>query len=118
MQARFKAHTRFLYDRIYDHIREHAYPFRVTADGTGIDVWSSEKDELIKWSWDAYVPALVRAVRNSAHGLMETFDKPSERDIVVAHSGEMPPELPELAAFLAFAIVADAERVCDKTWWT
>lgn len=60
---------------------------------------------------------LVRAVRNSAHGLMETFEKASERNIVVAHNGEMPPELPELAAFLAFAMIADAERVIAGTWW-
>jgi hypothetical protein len=30
------------------------------------------------------------------------------------HSGQMPPELPELATFIAFAIVADAERVRGK----
>ena len=48
---------------------------------------------------------------------METFDKPAERDVVATRSGDMPPELPELAAFLALAIVADAERVCDEKWW-
>lgn len=117
LRGRFKSHTRHLYDRIYDHIRDHAYPFRVADDGTGISVWSSKESKLTKQSWDDYVPALIRAVRNSAHGVMETFDKPSERDVVAAHSGEMPPELAELAAFLAFAIVADAERVCDGTWW-
>ena len=117
MRARFKSHARHLYDRMYEHVRERAYPFRVTADGTRINVWSGDQKRLIEWQWDDYVPALVRAVRNSAHGLMETFDKPSERDVVAAHSGEMPPEFPELAAFLALAIVADAERVCDGTWW-
>jgi hypothetical protein len=117
LRPRFKSHTRHLYDRIYDHIKENAYPFRVADDGSGIKIWSAKHNKLIKWSWDSYVPPLVRAVRNSAHGVMETFEKASERDIVVAHSGEMPPELPELAAFLAFAIVADAERVCAGTWW-
>jgi hypothetical protein len=117
LRERFKTHTRHLYDRIYEHIAEHAYPFRVEADGSGINIWSSDQSKLIKQSWDDYVPALARAVRNSAHGVMETFDKPAERDVVVAHSGEMPPELPELAAFLAFAVVADAERACDGTWW-
>jgi hypothetical protein len=117
LRPRFKAHARHLYDRIYDHVREHAYPFRVADDGSGINVWSSKHNKLIKWTWDSYVPQLVRAVRNSAHGLMETFEKSSEREIVVAHSGVMPPELPELAAFLVFAMVADAERVCAGTWW-
>jgi hypothetical protein len=117
LRPRFKSHTRHLYDRIYDHIKENAYRFRVADDGSGINVWSEKHNKLIKWTWDSYVPPLVRAVRNSAHGLMETFEKASERNIVVAHNGEMPPELPELAAFLAFAIVADAERVCAGTWW-
>lgn len=117
LRARFKARTRFLYDQIYDHIREQAYSFLVAEDGSGIDVWSEKDGKLAKRQWDEYVPALVRAVRNSAHGLLETFDKASERNVVVTHSGEMPPELPELAAFLAFALVADAERVCDGTWW-
>lgn len=117
LRSRFKSHTRHLYERIYENIKENAYPFRVADDGSGINVWSAKHSKLIKWTWDSYVPPLVRAVRNSAHGLMETFEKASEREIVVAHNGEMPPELPELAAFLAFAMVADAERVCAGTWW-
>ncbi len=117
MRARFKSHARHLYDRMYEHVRERAYPFRVTADGTRINVWSGDQKRLIEWQWDDYVPALVRAVRNSAHGLMETFDKPSERDVVAAHSGEMPQEFPGLAEFLPLAVVADAEGICDATWW-
>jgi hypothetical protein len=117
LRDRFKSHTRHLYDRLYDNVKANAYDFRVVPDGSGIKVWSEKEEKLIKWSWDQYIPDLVRAVRNSAHGIMETFDKASERNIVVAHSGEMPPELPELAAFLALAIVADAERVCAGTWW-
>jgi hypothetical protein len=46
---------------------------------------------------------------------MEVFES-NDRDLVVAHSGEMPPELPELAAFLVLALVADAERLCAGTW--
>jgi len=114
LRQRFQAHTRHLYDRIYSHVRGEAYDFRLTA--YGINVWSSEKGQLIEWSWDAFVPRLVRAVRNSAHGLMETFEG-NDKDLVVAHSGEMPPELPELAAFLALALVADAERLCAGTWF-
>jgi hypothetical protein len=114
LRARFKAHSRHLYDRVYDHIRDHAYDFRVA--GKGINVWSSDQGRLLMRTWDEFVPDLVRAVRNSAHGLMEVFNKPAEKDLVVAHSGEMPPELPELAAFIAFALVADAERLCDGTW--
>lgn len=117
LRSRFKAHSRHLYDRIYNDVRENAYDFRIASDGSGINIWSEQEQKLMKRSWDEYVPLLVRAVRNSAHGLMETFEKRSERDIVVTHSGEMPPELPELAAFLAFAIVADAERVCAGTFW-
>jgi hypothetical protein len=48
---------------------------------------------------------------------MEVFTKAAEKDLVVAHSGEMPPQLPELAAFIAFAMVADAEQLCAGTWF-
>jgi hypothetical protein len=113
LRPRFKAHTRHLYDRIYAHAREEAYDFRLTA--SGINVWSSRENRLVEWTWDAFVPRLIRAVCNSAHGLMETFEG-NDRDLVVAHSGEMAPELPELAAFLVLALVADAERLCAGTW--
>jgi hypothetical protein len=113
LRQRFKAHTQHLYDRVYDHVRESAYDFRVTA--SGINVWSSKEGRLIEWTWDAFVPRIVRAVRNSAHGLLEIFES-NDRDLVVAHSGEMPPELPELAGFLVLALVADAERLCARTW--
>jgi hypothetical protein len=114
LRMRFSAHTRFLYDRVYDHVREHAYDFRATANG--INVWSSSQGKLIEWQLDQFVPDLVRAVRNSAHGLMEVFNKAAEKDVVVAHDGEMPPELPSLAALIALAMVADAERLCARTW--
>jgi hypothetical protein len=113
LRQRFKAHTRHLYDRIYEHARKEAYGFRLTTNG--INVWSSREQRLIEWSWDAFVPRLIRAVRNSAHGLMETFEG-NDRDLVVAHTGEMAPELPELAAFLVLAFVANAERLCSGTW--
>jgi hypothetical protein len=113
LRPRFEAHTRHLYDRIYAHASSEAYDFRLTP--SGINVWSSKEDRLIEWQWDAFVPRLIRAVRNSAHGLMETFEG-NDRDLVVAHSGEMAPELPELAAFLVLALVADAERLCAGTW--
>jgi hypothetical protein len=115
LRSRFKTHGHFLYDWVYDHIQAHAYEFRVA--GKGIDVWSSRQGKLVRWSWDSFVPELVRAVRNSAHGLMEVFEKPDEKDVVVTHDGEMPPELPQLATFLSFAMIADAERLCDGTWW-
>lgn len=113
LRARFKEHTHHLYDRVYEHARAHTYDFRLTTNG--VNVWSTKEGRLVPWTWDAFVPRIIRAVRNSAHGLMETFEG-RDRELVVAHSGEMAPELPELAAFLALALVADAERLCDKTW--
>jgi hypothetical protein len=53
---------------------------------------------------------------DSAHGLMEAFDRSDFAPIVVTHTGQMPAELPDLAGLIALALVADAERLCAGTW--
>jgi hypothetical protein len=115
LQSRFKAHSRELFDRLYEGIQAAAYPYRV--HGAGIKVWSRKTQTLQQWSWDGYVPALVRQVRNSAHGLLEALDT-SDRGVIESHSGQLPPELPDLACLIAFALVADAEKLCERSWLT
>jgi hypothetical protein len=91
-----------------------AYPFRRYSGG--VRVWSAKTNRLEKWTWDGYAPRLVRAVRNSAHGLMEAFDRGDFAPIIVTHTGQMPAQLPDLAGLIAIALVADAERLCSGTW--
>jgi hypothetical protein len=81
-----------------------------------VRVWSAKTNRLEKWTWDGYAPRLVRAVRNSAHGLMEAFDRGDFAPIIVTNTGQMPAQLPDLAGLIAIALVADAERLCSGTW--
>jgi len=115
LQSRFKAHSRELFDRVYQGVQDAAYPYRV--HGEGIKVWAHKPQTLQQWSWDRYVPALIRQVRNSAHGLLEALDT-TDRGVIESHSGHLPPELPDLACLIALALVADAEKLCDGTWLT
>lgn len=113
LQGRFKRHGRRLFDRVYEGVRSEAYQYRVHRNG--IKVWADDTRTLRQWSWDGYVPALVRAVRNSAHGLLEALDS-ADRGVVESHSGLLPAELPDLVCLIAIALVADAERLCAGTW--
>jgi hypothetical protein len=61
LRSRFCDQTRRLYDSVYQGIEESAYPFRRYSGG--VEVWSSKTNRLEKWTWDDYVPRLVRAVR-------------------------------------------------------
>ena len=72
-------------------------------------------------SLESYVPQLVRAVRNSAHGFIEVMTSDSDgmrrdRELLTAHDGKLPPHFPDLAALIGFALVADFERVANGTW--
>jgi hypothetical protein len=116
-EERLKLYSRHLYDRLYEGIKAEAYTHRLTSKG--IKVWSEKEERLIDRHWEDYVPKLIRAVRNSSHGLIEQLESPEkrkERNIIAVHSGKLPAELPELAALLAFALVADAERFVEGTW--
>ena len=117
VQGRFKRYTRQLYDGVYADVRATVYPNRVEDDG--VYVWSDEESRLIKRGWEDYVPKLIRAVRNSAHGLIEQLETPGrhkERNIIATSSGRLPEGLPDLAALITFALIADAERFCAGTW--
>jgi hypothetical protein len=118
LQPRFRAHTRALYDGMYAHVREHAYAHRLA--GGAIKV-GPPGGPLVGRSLEGYVPQLVRAVRNSAHGFIGvlTSDAPAmrrDRDLLATHDGKLPPHFPDLAALIAFAFIADFERVADQTW--
>jgi hypothetical protein len=91
---------------------------RIPFVGTLVECGSGQRRPtgLEKWTWDDYAPRLVRAVRNSAHGLMEAFDRGDFAPIIVTNTGQMPAQLPDLAGLIAIALVADAERLCSGTW--
>jgi hypothetical protein len=118
-QPRVSRWAQTLYDSLYEDVRRHTYDHRLTSGG--VKVWSGEKNALVNIDLEGYVSQLVRAVRNSAHGFIHvlTSDEKQarhDRAILGGHDGRLPPEFPDIAALLAFALVADFERVVDRTW--
>jgi hypothetical protein len=100
---------------VYDDI------FRVALDG----YWLPNRDpsgQIIEtfrgttytYTDDEYVPALIRALRNSHHGY--GIDKfPS---MLVQHTGNISNYFPELATLINLAIIVDATRFREGNWIT
>jgi hypothetical protein len=118
-RPRLRRWGKTIYDQLYDGVREGAYEHRRT--GSAVKVWSPEKQRLVGCDLESFVPQLVRAQRNTAHGFIHvlTTDEGQaewDRAILGSHDGRLPPELPDIAALLAFALVAAYERVIDGSW--
>jgi hypothetical protein len=112
LRQRFRSHTRWLYDTLYDDIRAHAVKTRLTKNG----VMVGPPGALVDRPMEMYVGELVRTVRNSAHGLLEQLMTSNDRYLIATHQGKLPAQLSDLAALLAFALVADAVAVHEGRW--
>ena len=66
LRARFRAHTRRLFDDIYADVRSHAYEHRLTDSSVRVE---GEDGKLQSMDLESYVPSLVRAIRNSSTAL-------------------------------------------------
>lgn len=112
LRGRFRAHARWLYGSIYDEIKAEAVKTRLTKNG----VLVGPPGALVERPLEMYVGELVRAVRNSAHGLLEQLTTSNDRYLIATHQGKLPAQLADLAALLAFALVADAEALHAGEW--
>ncbi|MGH3118963.1 MAG: hypothetical protein ACRDQ2_17990, partial [Gaiellales bacterium] len=66
---------------------------------------------------DTYVSKTLRAIRNSSHGFLDTLTAAPDRFRLATHTGDVPYQVAYLAALVMLAVVADAERLVDGTWW-
>jgi hypothetical protein len=114
LRPRFRAHTQVLFDHVYEHIREHALGYRLTPKA--VKVWRPESNRLVARPMDSYVPDLVRATRNSAHGFLELV-KGDDRYLIATHDGHMPPTLSDLTTMTMIGLFADAERLVKRDWF-
>lgn len=112
LRPRFRRHAGWLYDSVYDDIKAHALRTRLTKNG----VMVGPPAALVDRPLEMYVGELVRAVRNSAHGLLEQLTASNDRYLIATHQGKLPAQLADLAALLAFALVTDAEAVQEGRW--
>jgi hypothetical protein len=113
LEHRFRKHSLVTFDALYEDIRNHTLANRLTKRGVLV---GGDPNNLRSMPMDEYVGSLLREVRNSAHGLKRILRK-DERFLVATHTGDVPRQLPDLAALIALALVADADKMCAGSWW-
>jgi hypothetical protein len=110
LQSMFKDRAEVLFDAVYAEVADGVLRGRLDKDGVRCGSTSSRK-----MSWDNYVGTLVRAVRNSSHGLLQA--RKTEADVAATHTGALPDTLPELVPLIALALLADPERLWSMEVW-
>jgi hypothetical protein len=122
LRPRFQRWARESYDRLYDDIKATTMEKRRNKNGVRVALTDPAKPQLM--SWDDYVAALMRAARNSSHGLQDmlrapdaTSSKPDRRLLLATNSGDVPSSFYEVSAIAFLGLIADAERLCTQTWW-
>lgn len=111
---RFCDHTERVFDSMYDDIRKYALPHRRTKNG--MRVARCDPARPTPMTMDEYVPELVREVRNSSHGFNQLLSE-SRGLLVATHEGRLPPQLPDVAGLVMLGLIADADKLCQGTWW-
>ncbi|MEJ7788048.1 MAG: hypothetical protein WKF96_24880 [Solirubrobacteraceae bacterium] len=92
------------------------------ATTTGVLVGHDNATDLREMTWDAYVADLIREARNASHGLFDMLTERPRRGrrlrrlLLSTNEGEVPASLYEVVRVIAFAVFADAEKLCDRTW--
>jgi len=83
LQSRFKDRARVLFDAVYAEVADGVLRGRLDEDGVRYGSTS-----IRKMPWDTYVGTLVRAVRNSSHGLLQAHK--TEVEVAATHTGACP----------------------------
>ncbi len=103
-----------LFDALYQHVRANTVGFRLRERGA--DIASGDASGVRAVDDETLVATLLRAVRNSSHGLLEILRDSDERFMFAANTGGVPAELSALVPLIALGIVADAEGLIDGSW--
>ena len=119
----FQRWARESYDRLYNDIKLTTMKSRQEQGGVRVALTDPAKPQLMPW--DDYVAALMRTARNSSHGLQSILQAPDPKSgksdprlLLATNSGEVPYSLYEVAAIAFMGLIADAERLCARTWWS
>jgi hypothetical protein len=110
--SRFAAHGRGLFDAMYGEIEDGVFDARRVDGGVRVGRTAGET-----MSIEVYTGRVVRAVRNSSHGLLDQLAGP-DAEVAAIHTGALPDTLPELVALIAMALLADPERLWSMQVWT
>ncbi len=103
-----------LYDDLYAKVRENTVQYRLTPSGA--KVARSDPANLTAVDNDTLVATMVRAVRNTSHGLLELLSNDRERFLLAINTGDIAAELPALAPLIALGLFADADGLVNGSW--
>jgi hypothetical protein len=106
-----------LFDGLYQEVQTNTVNFRQRKNG-GAKIEKREPGVLVGIDAETLVATLVRAVRNSSHGLLDILRKHPDRFLLAANTGGLPAELSALAPLIALGIFADADGLIDGSWKT
>jgi len=106
-----------LFDGMYEHVQANTVGFRRRAKG-GANIAKHEPQTLVGIDHETLVATVLRAVRNSSHGLLDILHSHGDRFLLAANTGGVPAELSALAPLIAIGIFADADGLIDGTWKT
>lgn len=106
----FKERSKVLFDAMYSEVADGVLRGRLDEDGVRYGSASARK-----MPWETYVGTLVRAVRNSSHGLLQAHK--TEAEVAATHTGSLPDTLPELVPLIALALLADPARLWSMEVW-
>jgi len=112
LAQRCEAEATRLFDELYAAVRDNTVSYRLTATGVRV---SNGHGELVVLQDEAYVPRLIRAVRNSSHGLLDVLRDHPDRYLLATNTGGIPAEFPALVALIGIALIADVEGLIDGT---
>jgi hypothetical protein len=123
LRPRFKQWARESYERFYADIKNTTMPSR--RHDAGVLVALNDPAKPVLRAWDEFVSKLMRAARNSSHGLQDMMrapasasTKPDARLLLATNSGEVPYSFYEVVGIVFLGRMADADRLCDRTWWS
>lgn len=103
-----------LFDGLYAEVRENTASYRLTASGARVA--RGAPDQVQRLDDETLVATLLRAVRNSSHGLLHTLRESDDRYLLAANTGDVPAELAALAPLVALALLADPPALIDGAW--
>jgi hypothetical protein len=109
----FNAHAKALFDRVCARVYSDVVPHRQRKNAVLLD--RADRDGLHPKPLDDYVADLIRATRNSAHGLIEQLSN-EEGHLIGVHRGGLPRETPLLVAPLLLGFFAGAADFCAGRW--
>lgn len=106
-----------LFDELYKQVQANTLRFRQRPKG-GANIAKREPQTLVGIDDETLVATLLRAVRNSSHGLLDILHSHSDRFLLATNTDGVPAELSALAPLIALGIFADADGLIDGSWKT